>query len=173
MDVVGTWTSLLVQGTKKIPQVVKPQPVFLLKPVLSSCFSKGGIKAQRAGAFPPRDHATMAGKPGVFAQAGSHSGSQGHPDLLLAAHEQKGAGGLRKKQLRPGGNTTKKKQDPNICFFFACPKASPTAGLPPQPVRAYSTPSQTLLPSGDASLLPEIEERVPGHQEPLVCMGSH
>lgn len=158
---------------KKTPQVVKPQPVFLLKPVLSSCFSKGGIKAQRAGVFPPRDHATMAGKPGVFAQAGSNSGSQGHPDLLLAAHEQKGAGGLRKKQLRPGGNTAKKKQDPHTHFFFTSPKASPMSGLPPQPVRAYSTPSQTLLPSGDASLLQETEERVPGNQEPMVCMGSH
>lgn len=157
MEMMGIWTSLLVQDTKK---VVEAQPVMLLKPGLSSCFSKGGIKAQRAGVFPPRDRATMAGKPGVFAQAGSHSGSQGHPDLPSAAHEQKGAGGLRKKQLGPGGNTTKKKQDPHIRFSFACPKPSPLAALPPAAVlQTHSLPGPTAPP-----------RRLCSHQEmPVSC----
>lgn len=33
----------------------------------------------------PSKNPTVAVGPGVFAQVGSHSGSQGHPDLILAA----------------------------------------------------------------------------------------
>lgn len=166
-----------MEGTQTARHVMETQPVFLLKPGLSSCFSKEGVKTQRKSTFPHKGHAITAGKPGVFAQTGSHSGSWGHPDLPLAAREWKEAEGLRKKWLGPGVNITKEAAGSPHSFHLCWPQVIFLGCFTSGSSHADPQTGRTHLPLDSALIrrfppLPSPRGRIPGHGEPPLWQGS-
>lgn len=144
MEMMGSWTSLLVEGTKRAQHVMETQPVFLFKPRLSSYFFK---RVSKPRGNVPKDHAITAGEPAVFAQSGSHGGSQEHPDLPLPAHEWKGAEGVGKKQLGPGVNTAKEESGSPHSFRLCWPETVALGCFTSGSSDADPQPGRTHLPS--------------------------
>ena len=122
MEIMGSWMSLSVEGTKRAQHVMEAQPVFLFKPGLSSYFSKG-LSKPRGNMFSPTRTVQSQLPSQVCLLRHGHTVASGEtqtcPRLHMNGKEQEGS---ERNDWDLVLTLQKKQQDPHIHFSFAGPK---------------------------------------------------
>lgn len=176
-EVMVSWTSLSVEGTKRAQHMMEAQPVFLFKPGLSRYFSKGVSKPRENMLSPIRTMQLQLASQVCLLRY----------DHTVAARDTKTCpwlhmNGKEQKESEKNGwdlmlTPQKKQQDPHIHFSFAGPKPSPVATSPLAAAMqihslAGSTSPQTLLCWGDSCLFPAPEGGSQGTVSPQCDSGA-